>query len=161
TLYTTKNTQHLEENYSTSLLNKGDSLSPPQYYPNVEYSSKSITTYGLQDTQQENQITQQHTENTQQHFYTDNTDEYLKSSPSMDDSELLNNQHTRGGRVSPCKGVEKCTESEKEQCSESAPQSLFTVGNYQPNYQLEGRDWDNVKYDSAWDDGSAFPNSED
>ncbi|NJO65181.1 MAG: hypothetical protein HC836_45870 [Richelia sp. RM2_1_2] len=37
---------------------------------------------------------------------------------------------------------------------------LFDIEQYQhPDSQRHQRDWDDVKYDSAWDDGSAFPDT--
>ncbi len=102
TLYILKNTQHANVTECKLLNSEGDSLSPLVGVDFVEYCDENLIQYGLQNTQQKNQITQQHTENTQQLLNTSCTDESSEPIPSMVRRELLNTQHTQGGeRVSP------------------------------------------------------------
>lgn len=85
----------------------------------------------------------------------DGTKNQINPSNSADNSTLGKNKPTTQpntkNRRSTCNGVENSTAP-----TDSMHQStIFEVENY--SNKTQKRDWDNVKYDSAWDDGSAFP----
>jgi KaiC/GvpD/RAD55 family RecA-like ATPase/DNA-binding PadR family transcriptional regulator len=114
-LYTIKNSQHANVTDCKLVNMGGDSLSPPPRVQNVDYSAESYNQYGLQDSQQENQISQQHTENSQQLSNTTYTDHNFKPSPDMDDSELVNIVNTGGGESPPLEVLTNSTECPEEQ----------------------------------------------
>ena len=65
--------------------------------------------------------------------------------------EVKNQVNPTKNQVNPSNGVEN-SYAPTDSMHQNA---IFEVENY--SNKTEKRDWDNVKYDSAWDDGSAFP----
>lgn len=156
--YQLRNLNHVEKNIKQPCEDGGDSLSPLPHVSLPNNSSESTTDKEIQDIKQENKFIKQESEFIKQGSDIEQNKQpaqYSNPLPEKKSSDYIAKNPDKGGEGVLFEENNHSTESKKQHLQS---QTIFETDAYSNKYENK-RDWDNFKYDSAWDDGSAFPTS--